>query len=242
MKKAITALAVILGLLGLAVIGGEFYARAQLQSKLELAMNDADIEASGLELSWPGLLLPQLLVGSISEAELAAKSVNFNGLEITNITAAGQGVSTSKPHTIESVEARGEITAATLSELAYQYGLPEAVDIVLADGAVQLEAELFGQKLRAGTTLTPGDREIGISVDSVSIGGIGVDLESWGIDVLSFFGAPTVSLDQLPEGLEISHISVEPSTAAGDDSSPTPAPTVLAITLTGADLDIAESL
>lgn len=236
MKKALISFLAVVLFAGVSFAGGEWYARSEFDRRITAALERAQA-AAGLEVAGlvvdrgSGLLLPQLMGGSLAQVSAHADSVSYNGLELVNVQGQATTVSTSAPITLASMRASAEITQGQLQALAYQYQLPEQVELLLEDGQVFLQAELFGHLLRAGTTLHPNGQEIDLSVTEISMGGIDVDLDSWGIDLVAFFGAPTVKLSQLPPGVRLESIEVTRSESGAH---------VLLLTLAGSNVTLPE--
>lgn len=140
---------VVVLLLAAAAFGvAEWISRMMLASAINAGISQAGVEITGAaEVSVPGLLLPQLVTGSVDELTVTAESARLEGIEAdVGITATGISV---LGRTADAVTLVARAEAAGIEAILARAGedgplrsLAEAATIAVAEPEVTVSAEL----------------------------------------------------------------------------------------------------
>lgn len=174
------ALAVLVGLVVVAFAAGEAIARAVIRDRVDEAVRGAGIEASGpIAIDIPGLVLPQLIGGTIGEATVSATDVRVEGVT-ADVTIAVRGLDVRRA-TADGATAQARLDAAAVEALLDRASagsvwqeLGEAARVAIAEPHVEVSGELsvLGQGLPLAMSLTPSaaDGSLLLAPESVTIG------------------------------------------------------------------------
>lgn len=174
------AAAVVVGLLVAVFAAGEAIARSVIQDRVDQAVRDAGVEASGpVSVDIPGLVLPQLIGGRIGEATASAQDVTVEGIT-ADVTLDVRGLDV-RGTTAESATAEASLDAPALEALLDRASagsvwqeLGSAARVAIAEPHVEVSGELpvLGIGLPVAMSLTPSaaDGALMLAPESVAIG------------------------------------------------------------------------
>ena len=217
-------LLIVVVLLAALVVAAEFLARSILPGIVRgIVVEQLDLPADQqLDVEADGVLLPQLIGGTLDELHLSTDRVTLEGLTgAVDVTATG-------------VSLRGDgLAAATgvvrLAEdefpaLLARTELPiEQISLAEPDATATGAVQVFGIDIPISLTLTPGaeDGDVLLTPIAISVGGAQLDAEQVR-DRLGAIGETITQTqricvaDQLPAGLTITDLRIEGSTAVAE--------------------------
>lgn len=215
----------LVGLGLLAVADRLVHARAEASATASLA--DAGIELSeDAEITLGGFpFLTQLMRGTLTEASLEAGGATIEGMDLIDVEATAQGITTAEPFRAASLELAATAPAATLTQAVEASQLGELgfdVEIGIEEDAVVASTTVLGG-LPAQVTMmpVPAGRAIGLGLESVSVAGFTISAEDLPRVLREALARIQVPLEELPEGLEVTGVVVVPDglriTASGTD-------------------------
>lgn len=209
------------------VVAGELVARAVVPNTVRsMVISHLDLPADQqLDVHTPGLLLPQLITGTLDEVELASDDVTIGG-----ITGAAHVIATDVPvagGALGSAKGTVSIHQDEFSSLLDASPLPVTrIALAAPNVTVEGEVELFGRQIPVGLTVTPGAEggDMLLTPVSLMLNGAEVDLEA----VSGMVGAAGESItrpqrvciaDRLPAGITLTGLRVEGARAVADISA-----------------------
>ncbi|WP_413451804.1 DUF2993 domain-containing protein [Georgenia phoenicis] len=173
---------------------------AEARGRLDLAQ-DADVEIDGFPF------LTQVVSGRLSEVRATSSTLVLEGFELTDVRVALRGVAPEEPYPAEAVEINAEIPGAALQQaLGNSLDLPGAT-LEVANGLLQLGAEVGGLELAVLLEPVLVDGAIGVELGEISVGDASVPrplvsaVEELVADV-------RVEVPGLPEGLAPTRLEV----------------------------------
>jgi hypothetical protein len=214
-------LGVVLVVLAGIVIGGEFVARAvvaqQIRSQLITALKlPADQQ---LDVAVGGIVLPQLVAGSLDDVHLSTKSVAIGPItSAVDVDATGVPI---RGGALGSATGTFRITADQLeAAVKAAAGASTPIESVAIDGAgvkATGSVSLFGASVPLALALTPGaeNGELTFTPTSASIGALTVDPDTvasspFGAALKPLFATQKVCIaDRLPAGVHLSGLRVK---------------------------------
>ena len=219
-------LVVVLVLAGL-IVAGELAARAIVPSTVRsLVISNLDLPADQqLDVQTPGVLLPQLISGTLDEVRLASDDVTIGG-----ITGSARVTATDVPITggeLGAAEGTVSIDQDEFSSLLENSQLPiTRIALAAPNATVEGELELFGRQVPVGLTVTPAaeDGDLLLAPVSLMINGAQVDLGA----VAGMVGGAAASItqpqrvciaDRLPAGITLTGLRIEGTRAVADISA-----------------------
>jgi hypothetical protein len=227
------ARAVVGGVVGVVVLAGgllvvDRYAQGRAES--------AAVERLGAELQVTGTptvdlggfpFLPELLAGSLDDVTAHADGLVAGGTTLLDVDATATGVTTSEPYTAGRVELTGTVPTATLQEVVEDRTELDA-ELATDGGEVVASGSVLGLRVAANLAPVVVEGRLELSVTSVSIGGVSVDVEDLPGALEDRLRGIEVPLDGLPDGLTLTGVQVVATgarvTATGTDLALTTAP------------------
>lgn len=211
-------------LLALLVVAAEFIARSMLPGIVRsIVIEQLDLPADQqLDVEAEGILLPQLIGGSLDSLHLSTDSVTLEG-----ITGAADVTATDVPlrgGDLGGASGTIRIDQTEFTTLLAGTDLPvESVEFDAPNATVGGSFTVFGAAVPISLTLTPGAAEGDLELTPVglTIGGLEVDVDGVG----SMLGSVGESLtqtqriciaNQLPAGLTLTGLEIEGSEAVID--------------------------
>ncbi|TDE98960.1 DUF2993 domain-containing protein [Occultella glacieicola] len=208
---------ILLGTLVLLVVllGAAFavdrYLVAQTEAQLEDEITTSVPELSGdIDVEIGGLLfLPQVLMGRLDDVRFTSASATYQDLTFQDVDVRLLGVSTGEPRTIDDLDLRMTLPVETLqAALASSEDVPEGVGIDVVDGQLVATASLLGLPVTVGLEPVANGNAISVTPVSFSIGGASVAAEDIPGNLLGDLGGMDVPIEQLPEGVELTEVTV----------------------------------
>lgn len=215
---------VIVVVLAALVVAAEFVARAVLPGVVRsLVIEQLDLPADQqLDVEADGILLPQLIGGSLDRLHLSTDRVTLEGITgAADVTATGVPL---RGGDLRSAKGTIRIDQDQFTALLASTDLPiETVALDAPNATVSGSISVLGASVPVSLTLTPGavDGDLELTPVSASIGGIEIDAS----DVGSNLGAIGSGLtepqriciaDQLPAGLTLTGLEIEGTAAVID--------------------------
>ncbi|WP_337003616.1 MULTISPECIES: DUF2993 domain-containing protein [unclassified Microbacterium] len=217
-------LLIVVVVLALLVVAAELLARAILPGVVRsIVVDQLDLPADQqLDVETEGILLPQLIGGTLESLHLSTDSVTLQG-----ITGAADVTATGVPlHGGDLGGATGtiRIDQNQFTSLLAGTDLPvESVAFDAPNATVSGSFSVLGAAVPLSLTVTPGavDGELELTPVAASIGGLDVDLDKVGSTLGSLGQGLTQPqrvciADQLPAGLTLSGLEIEGDAAVID--------------------------
>lgn len=222
---AVVLVVALVGLGLLAVADRVVHTQAEARATASLATAGIDL-SDDAQITLGGFpFLTQLLRGTLTEASLEAGGATIEGMDLVDVEATAEGITTAAPYTATSLELSATAPTATLTQAvaASQLGdLGFDVEIGIEDDAVVASTTVLGG-LPARVTMVPvpAGRAIGLGLESVSVAGFTVSAEDLPRVLRDALARIQVPLEELPEGLEVTDVVVVADglriTASGTD-------------------------
>lgn len=216
-------LAVVLVLAALAV-AAEFIARAVLPGVVRsIVVEQLDLPADQqLDVETQGLVLPQLIAGTLDTLRLSTESMTLEG-----ITGAADVTATAVPlrgGDLGGASGAIRIDQAQFSSLLAGTDLPvDSVEFTAPNATVSGSITVLGAAVPLSLTLTPGaiDGDLELTPVAASIGGLDIDLDRIGSALGSLGEGLTQPqrvciADQLPAGLTLTGLEIVDGAAVID--------------------------
>jgi uncharacterized protein YpmS len=217
-------LLIVLVVLALLVVAAELIARAVLPGVVRsIVVEQLDLPADQqLDVDTDGLLLPQLIGGSLDTLHLSTDSVTLEG-----ITGAADVTATDVPlrgGDLGGASGTIRIDQEQFTSLLTGTDLPvESVEFAAPNATVSGSISVLGAAVPLSLTLTPGavDGDLELTPVAASIGGLDIDLDR----VSSTLGSLGEGLtqpqrvciaDQLPAGLTLTGLEIVDGAAVID--------------------------
>jgi uncharacterized protein YpmS len=217
-------LLVVVILLALLVVAAEFIARAVLPGIVRsIVVEQLDLPADQqLEVETEGLLLPQLIGGTLDTLHLSTDAVTLEGITgAADVTASGVPL---RGGDLGGATGTIRIDQAEFTSLLAGTDLP--VDTVAFDApnaTVSGSINVFGAAVPLSLTLTPGavDGDLELTPVAASIGELDIDLDKVGSSLGSLGEGLTQPqrvciADQLPAGLTLTGLEIVDDSAVID--------------------------
>ncbi len=210
--------------LALLVIAAELIARAVLPGVVRsIVVEKLDLPADQqLDVETQGLLLPQLIGGTLDTLHLSTDSVTLDGITgAADVTATGVPL---RGGDLGGASGTVRVDQEQFTTLLAGTDLPvDSVEFTAPNATVSGSISVLGAAVPLSLTLTPGtiDGDLELTPVGVSIGGLDVDLDRVG----STLGALGEGLtqpqrvciaDQLPSGLTLTGIEIVDDAAVID--------------------------
>jgi hypothetical protein len=217
-------LLIVVVLLALLVVAAEFIARAVLPGIVRsIVIEQLDLPADQqLDVEAEGILLPQLIGGSLDTLHLSTDAVTLEGITgAADVTATGVPL---RGGDLGGASGTIRIDQAEFTTLLASTDLPvESVEFDAPNATLGGSFTVFGAAVPISLTLTPGAAEGDLELTPVglAIGGLEVDVDGVG----SMLGSVGQNLtqtqrvciaDQLPAGLTLTGLAIEGSEAVID--------------------------
>jgi hypothetical protein len=223
--KSFVAVVVALAMLGAVAYVADGWVRSQIEQRIatgaaeevpQLDVADLQVEVGGRSAIW------QLIIGRLEHVRLDAAEVVVDGLAIDDVEVVATGVPTRGGGSVGRVEAVGTVPAATVgAALERRVDLPDGVSIETRDGEVVAVGSVLGVPVEVAVGLVAQPRAIDVELTAFRLGDAEVDPSRLPVDLLEELGAGSISLDELPEGVELTEIDTTPDgvrlVLAGDD-------------------------
>lgn len=215
---------VIVLVLAALVAAGELVARAIVPNTIRsLVISNLDLpEEQQLDVQVAGVMLPQLITGTLDEVKLASDEVTIGG-----ITGSARVTARDVPvpgGALGAAEGTVSIDQSQFGSLLEASSLPiSGIELTEPDATIEADLELFGSRIPAGLTVTPGaeDGDLVLTPVAVMFNGAAVNLDA----VSGLVGAAGAAItqpqriciaDRLPAGITLTGLRVEGSRAVAD--------------------------
>lgn len=191
-------------------------------ARVEQPVGEPHVEVGGFPL------LGQLVSGEVDDVDLRLDGATLGGVVMTDLSVDAQGVSTTGPHAMHTLDVQATVPVASVQDVVTQRTDLD-VEVGVEGGELQLSGTALGLPLVA--TLVPHvvDGRLLVDLASVSVGGVGLDPSLLPADLAGRLTDLAVPIEGLPEGLVLTDAVVHPDglriTASGTDVTVTPAPT-----------------
>jgi len=217
-------LLVVVVVLGLLVVAAEFIARAVLPGVVRgIVIEQLDLPADqALDVEAEGILLPQLIGGTLDSLHLSTDSVTLEGITgAVDVTATGVPL---RGGDLGGADGTIRIDQAEFTTLLAGTDLPiETVTLEAPNATVGGSFAVFGVDIPFALTVTPGVAEGDLELTPVSISVSGIQLDAGQIDSsLGSLGSNLTQTqriciaDQLPAGLTLTGLEIEGTSAVID--------------------------
>ncbi len=171
--------------------------------------------------------LPQLATGELDRLDATVDGATLGGIAMTDLAITARGISTSTPYRADEVVVHATIPTASLQEAVVERSSLELA-VEVADDALRLSGQVLGLDLAGELTPRVEEGHLFVDVQSVSVGGVRVDVDALPGDAASRLQDLEVPIEDLPEGLVLTDAVVQSDgvrvTASGTDV-PVPAAT-----------------
>ncbi|MFJ4044906.1 DUF2993 domain-containing protein [Microbacterium sp. NPDC089987] len=215
---------VIVLVLAALVAAGELVARAVVPNTIRsLVISNLDLPADQqLEVQTPGILLPQLISGTLDEVKLASDEVTIGGITgsarvtATDVPVSGGALGAAKGTVAIDQDEFGSLLAASQLPIT-------RIALMAPNATVEGELELFGRQIPVGLTVTPGaeDGDLLLTPVSLMVNGTAVDLDA--VSGLAGLAGAAITqpqriciADRLPAGITLTGLRIEGSRAVAD--------------------------
>ena len=219
-------LLIIVVLLAALVVAAELVARSVVPNTVRsLVIGELDLPADQqLDVEAKGVLLPQLLAGSLDELRISSDEVTIEG-----VTGAAEVTATGVPlrgGALGSAQGTVVIDQSQFAALLEGSELPiTEVSLAEPDVTVRGGIPVLGREVPLALTLTPGaeDGDLLLTPVSVTVAGNQVDVQR----LAALFGSAGEALagphrvciaDQLPAGITITGLRVDGTSVVADVS------------------------
>ncbi|QYM65668.1 DUF2993 domain-containing protein [Microbacterium sp. Se5.02b] len=215
---------IVVVVLALLVVAAEFIARAVLPGIVRsIVVEQLDLPADQqLDVETEGLLLPQLIGGSLDTLHLSTDSVTLEGITgAADVTATGVPL---RGGDLGGASGTIRIDQEEFTSLLSGTDLPiESVEFAAPNATVGGSIDVFGSAVPLSLTLTPGavDGDLELTPVAASIGGLDIDLDQLGSNLGSLGARLTEPqrvciADQLPAGLTLTGLEIVEGAAVID--------------------------
>lgn len=217
-------LLIVVVVLALLVVAAEFVARAVLPGIVRsIVVEQLDLPADQqLDVEAEGILLPQLIGGTLDTLHLSTDSVTLEGITgAADVTATGVPL---RGGDLGGASGTIRIDQAQFTSLLADTDLPvETVEFDAPNATVGGSFTVFGQSVPLSLTLTPGavEGDLELTPVAASIGGLDIDLDQVGSALGSLGEGLTQPqrvciADQLPAGLTLTGLEIVDGAAVID--------------------------
>ncbi|MGW9626995.1 LmeA family phospholipid-binding protein [Microbacterium sp. NPDC055521] len=218
---------VIVVVLAALVVAGELVARAVVPKTIRsLVISNLDLPADQqLDVQVPGMLLPQLISGTLDEVKLASDEVTIGGITgSARVTASEVPVSGGA---LGAAHGTVWVDQGEFASLLDASQLPiSGIELAAPNATVEADVELFGSRIPVGLTVTPeaDDGDLLLTPVAIMLNGTAVDLHA----VSGLAGAAGAAITQpqriciaerLPAGITLTGLRIEGSRAVADISA-----------------------
>lgn len=220
-------LLIVVAVIAALLVAAEMVARAVLPGIVRsLVVEELKLPADQqLDVEASGVLLPQLISGTLDELQLSSKQVTIGGITgSAHVTATGVPT---RGGALGSAKGTIAIDQSQFTTLLKNSQLP-ITGVVLAapDATVQGELSLLGREIPVGLTVTPGaqDGDLLLTPVSATLGGAEIDLKRLS-GMLGSLGAQLAApqriciAEHLPAGITLTGLRIEGTSAVADISA-----------------------
>ncbi|MGF2948383.1 LmeA family phospholipid-binding protein [Microbacterium alcoholitolerans] len=218
---------IIVVLIAVLVVAAEVIARAVVPSVVRgLVVDELDLPADQqLDVETSGILLPQLIAGSLDELRLSSDEITIGG-----ITGAAEVIATGVPlgaGELGSAEGTVSIDQSQFAALLAASDLPiSEISVEEPDITVHGGIPVLGREIPLSLTLTPGadGGDLMLTPVSAAVAGNEIDLQR----LAAIFGDAGAALadthrvciaDQLPAGITLTGLRIDGTAVVADISA-----------------------
>ncbi|WP_226532728.1 LmeA family phospholipid-binding protein [Microbacterium paraoxydans] len=206
------------------VVAAEFVARAVLPGIVRsIVVEQLDLPADQqLDVETEGLVLPQLIGGTLESLHLSTDSVTLEGITgAADVTATGVPL---RGGELGGASGTIRVDQEQFTGLLRGTDLPiESVELEAPNATVSGSINVFGAAVPLSLTVTPGvvDGDLQLTPVAASIGGLDIDLDQVG-STLGSLGQEVTKpqrvciADQLPAGLTLTRLEIVDGAAVID--------------------------
>ncbi|HTN56095.1 MAG TPA: DUF2993 domain-containing protein [Microbacterium sp.] len=215
---------IVVVVLAVLLVAAELTARAVLPGVVRsIVVEQLDLPSDQeLDVQASGVLIPQLLTGTLDELRLSSDDVTIGGITgAAHVTATGVPL---RGGALGSAKGTVSVDQTQFAVLLEDSQLPDAeISLAAPNATLQGEITLLGRAIPVGLTVTPGAEggDLLLTPVSVTLGGNELDLQALG----GLFGDVGESLagpqrlciaDQLPAGITLTGLRVQGTRAVAD--------------------------
>lgn len=215
---------IVVVVLAVVVVAAELIARAVLPGIVRsVVIEQLDLPADQqLDVEAEGILLPQLIGGTLDRLHLSTDSVTLEGITgAADVTATGVPL---RGGDLGGASGTIRIDEAQFTSLLAGTDLPvDSVEFDAPNATVSGSISVFGAAVPLSLTLTPGaiDGDLELTPVAASIGGLDIDLDQIGSTLGSLGKGLTQPqrvciADQLPAGLTLTGLEIVDGAAVID--------------------------
>lgn len=209
------------------LVAAELIARTMLPGVVRsIVVEQLDLPADQqLDVEASGILLPQLIAGSLDELNLSSDDVTIGGVTgAAHVTATGVPL---RGGALQSATGTVSIDQAQFGALLQHSPLPDAeITLDAPNATLQDEIRFLGLRMPVGLTVTPGAEggDLLLTPVSATIGGNELDLQElagrFGDAGKSLAGPQRICIaDRLPAGITLTGLRIHGTSAIADISA-----------------------
>ncbi|GEL98951.1 hypothetical protein CTE05_24980 [Cellulomonas terrae] len=151
--------------------------------------------------------LTQLLAGSIENVTGQVDGVTLEGIDATDVTFEGHGVSTSEPYTVSTATISATLPTASIEQIVADRSDLE-IAVAVDAGALTASGEVLGLRLAADLVPRVDAGKLLVSVENVQIAGLTVSVEDLPNAIGDRLTDIEIPVEGLPDGLVLSDATV----------------------------------
>lgn len=209
-RRAVVAGVVVVGVLAGGAVVADRVLHEQTEDRLASDLRDQipglDTEPDVTIAGFP--FLTQVLAGELERVDVTAPEATVDGLLLEEVEVRLHEVSTDQPTTA----GRARLTAFTsLDAMTAVLDLP--LDLAIDGRHLVASADLLGLPLEVLLLPRAGGREVLVDIDAFRLGGATISADNLPGGVADQLDGLAFPLDGLPEGLELTAVTLEPDGA-----------------------------
>jgi len=198
-----TSVVVVLILAGGAV-AVDLLARDRVEARIAEEVASSFETGSRPEVEISGTaFLPQVIGGKVDRVRVSADAAKVGELPMEDVVLELSGVSPSEPYRADRVDFEGLVPLASAQGVA-----PEGIELRLEESAVVMVTEVLGLELQAAARPIADGRAVVAQVETLSLAGVTVEVADLPAAVAEALSEVRIPIDGLPEGMELSSVTV----------------------------------
>ena len=151
--------------------------------------------------------LTQLLAGSIDDVTGQVDGVTLDGIDATDVTFDGHGVSTAEPYTVSTATISATLPTASIEQIVADRSDLE-IAVAVEGNALTASGEVLGLRLAANLVPRVEDGTLLVSVENVQIAGLTVSVDDLPNAIGNRLTDIEIPVEGLPDGLVLSDATV----------------------------------
>lgn len=215
MRRLKSAIAVLVALALLAGVAwfGDRWARAEVEDRVETLVREQLPELTGdIDATVGGrFVIPQLIGGTLHDVTITSPEATIDGFTMTDVVVVATDVPIRGTVGGADVVATGTApTSSVIQAIQSRVNLPDGVTLELHDGEIAAVGSILGVELAAYVRPVAAGRAITFEISRFMLGDAEVDAADIPIDLNGLLDGAAVDLEMLPEGIELSELTVTP--------------------------------